>query len=124
MRPNRTEEPVHTIPRKTLCRTLGTLAISAAFVCANALPVAAQTPVHWSARAPAGVRHAGATVRVRLTATIDPDWHVYSLTQKPGGPTPLRITVPAGQPFTLGGTVTGPTPHVEFDPNFSMQVEM
>ncbi len=33
-----------------------------------------------------------------VTATMQPDWHVYSVTQAAGGPTPTRITVtgPAG----------------------------
>jgi thiol:disulfide interchange protein DsbD len=85
-------------------------------------PVRAQTPVHWAATS-AGTVAPGATVSAQIAATIDPGWHVYSLTQGPGGPIATRIALAAGQPFTLKGDPTGPAPHTEFDPNFGIQVE-
>jgi DsbC/DsbD-like thiol-disulfide interchange protein len=85
-------------------------------------PLMAQTPVHWTATS-AGKVVPGTTVSAQIAATIDPGWHVYSLTQGPGGPIALRITVASGQPFTLQGNPTGPAPHTEFDPNFGITVE-
>ena len=82
-----------------------------------------QTPVHWSA-SDAGIVAPGATVAARISAAIDPGWHVYSLTQGAGGPIAMRITLAPGQPFALKGTATGPAPHTAFDPNFGIQVEL
>lgn len=41
---------------------------------------------------------AAGTATLTVTATMQPDWHVYSITQAAGGPTPTKITVtgPAG----------------------------
>ncbi len=81
-----------------------------------------QTPVHWAASS-AGQIARGAHVAVHITATIDPGWHLYSLTQGSGGPIPTRITLAPGQPFTLQGDVGRPAPHTLFDPNFGISVE-
>ena len=55
----------------------------------------AQTParVQWSLRAesPTALR-AGTEVPITLVAAIEPGWHIYSLTQKSGGPIPLTIS--------------------------------
>jgi len=108
---------VSTISRRAVVIALTTLPVLAP----NA---AAQTPVAWTTRS-AKVRAApGAVVPVTISATIASGWHIYSLTQGQGGPFPMRITVPAGQPFTLGGDVEGPVPRVELDPNFGIEVEM
>jgi thiol:disulfide interchange protein DsbD len=61
-------------------------------------------------------------VTVRLTATIDDGWHLYSTTQPPGGPVPTRIAV-ASPGFLLDGTVQFPKPSVHPDPNFGINVE-
>lgn len=85
--------------------------------------VAQEQPVIWSATAPTTPIARGSVVIVRLTARIDGGWHVYSLTQGPGGPVPARISVPPGQPFTLADSVKGPPATKRFDPNFGLAVE-
>src|SRR5438067_2094404 len=81
-----------------------------------------QDPVHWTAVGPARVRP-GATFDVTLTATIDDEWHVYSVTQGPGGPIPTTIAVPGAQPFARAGAVRGPAPTRAFDQNFDIETE-
>jgi len=63
----------------------------------------------------------GATVLGRLEATIDPAWHMYSLTTPPG-PIPTTITIdnsPAVDKFTI----FQPPPIRKFDPNFNGDTE-
>ena len=87
----------------------------------------AQTParVQWSLRAesPTALR-AGTEVPITLVAAIEPGWHIYSLTQKSGGPIPLTISVPAGDPFVLSGAVTGPKPEIENDATVGIPIEL
>ena len=87
-----------------------------------AVPLVAQAPVHWTASS-AGTVAQNATVAAHISAAIDAGWHMYALTQGPGGPIATRITVASGQPFTLQGEPTGPAPRREFDPNFGITVE-
>lgn len=81
-------------------------------------------PVVWTA-APVSARAVtpGETVTIRLSAAMDQGWHVYSITQGPGGPIPTRIAVAAGQPFALIDVVQGPRPMTKFDQNFGITVE-
>jgi thiol:disulfide interchange protein len=89
-----------------------------------AAPAAAQTPVHWSLKVtPASPVKPGATLTATATASIDAGWHVYSLTQGPGGPRALEITLPKSTVFASGGTPTSGDPLRAFDPNFNMETE-
>jgi thiol:disulfide interchange protein DsbD len=82
-----------------------------------------ENPVKWSlAEGPTNVAP-GAPFELALTARIDPGWHLYSITQPPGGPIQTRITIPADQPFGLAAAPAGPAPTKQFDPNFSMETE-
>ncbi len=104
-------------------RTLYRSSVGAALIAViGATLLTAQTPVHLTV-SDAGEVEQGAEVAAHLSATIDPGWHVYSLTQGPGGPIALRITVAPGQPFTLQSVPTGPAPRTEFDPNFGITAE-
>jgi len=63
----------------------------------------------------------GATVLGHLEATVDPEWHMYSLTTPPG-PIPTTIKTdnsPAVDKFT----VFEPPPIRKFDPNFNADTE-
>jgi len=88
---------------------------------------AAQAPdnvVLWSARlASERPLKAGQKVAAVLDASIEPGWHVYAITQPPGGPTRTQISVPMGQVVKLAGNITGPKPQSAYDSTFSMQVE-
>jgi thiol:disulfide interchange protein len=80
-------------------------------------------PVTWSLRDGPKQVEAGGTFDLELTARIADGWHLYSISQPPGGPTQTRITVPQGQRFSLEAAPAGPPPRREFDPNFSMETE-
>ena len=95
---------------------------------AAAMPVVAtaQTPVpvQWSiAPLPANTATSAKPIDATLTAVIEEGWKVYSLTQAPGGPVALVITVPKEQRFSTAGPAAGPLPHVAFDPNFNFDTE-
>lgn len=82
------------------------------------------TPVvaTWSA-APARATTRGpgqATIRIR--GNIISRWHVYSMTQKPGGPKPLSFELEPARGFSIGA-VGGPKPQHAFDPEFKMETE-
>lgn len=99
------------------------IAILSALACA-APSASAQTPVHWTAAAPAVVA-SGAVTNVKLKASIDDGWHIYAVNQGPGGPVPTRITLASGQPFSLAGLVTATSvPRTQFDSSFGINVMM
>jgi len=82
----------------------------------------AQDPIKWSLGKPPASVKPGQTFTIDLTAHIDEGWHLYALTQ---GPPPIatRITVPAGQMFTLDGTIDAPPPHTAMDQSFGIETE-
>ncbi len=85
---------------------------------------AAQTPVHWSLKvSPSGAVAPGATITATATAEIDAGWHVYALTQGPGGPHALEVSVQKSPVFSMSGRPTSPAPTKAFDPNFNMETE-
>jgi thiol:disulfide interchange protein DsbD len=85
---------------------------------------AQERPVVWSVAPVTSPVVRGAVMVVHLTARIDDGWHMYSITQGPGGPIRTQITVPTGQPFALADTIGGPVVVKRFDPNFGINVEM
>jgi thiol:disulfide interchange protein DsbD len=75
--------------------------------------------VQWSAAAAAAD---GATVKVRLTATIQSGWKLYALTQPKGGPKPLAIEVADGAPFTISQKqIAAPKAKTLKDENFNLE---
>jgi DsbC/DsbD-like thiol-disulfide interchange protein len=98
--------------------------VGAALAVVCAMPVNAQErPVIWTAAASPAAVAPGGTTTVQLKARIDQGWHVYSISQGPGGPIPTRIALAPGQPFELIGAVRGPAPETRFDSNFGINVE-
>ena len=82
-------------------------------------------PVAWSLKGPALTKpvRVGSKFSAQLSADIGGGWHLYSLTQPPGGPNPTRVAVPAGQPFKLAGAIKAPRPTIKFDENFQLDTE-
>jgi thiol:disulfide interchange protein len=81
----------------------------------------AQTPnpVSISGRLePAQVKQ-GQRAKILVTAKIDPGWHLYSLTQPPGGPIATKITIDDGNPLQMDGKPQQPKPKRAVDPNFT-----
>jgi len=83
-------------------------------------------PVKWTlvgAKAPREVA-AGRAVPITVQADIAKGWHIYSLTQKPGGPIPLRIELSGAPDVVVRGVIKAPTPEKYFDKNFGMTTEL
>jgi thiol:disulfide interchange protein len=97
-----------------------------ALACAGFAPAAEargaqDDPVAWSAKAVTKGLRPGATFDVAITGVADEEWHVYSVTQGPGGPIPTTIAV--RPPFARSGAIRGPDPASAFDPNFEIKTE-
>ncbi len=58
-----------------------------------------------------------------VKASIEEGWHLYSLTQPPGGPIKTTISVTESSSFAQAGEVRQPEPQVQFDPNFEINAE-
>ena len=83
-------------------------------------------PVIWSLAAPAMRDAPGSSVLgvAALQARIAPGWHLYSMTQPPGGPRATRIEIAAGSAFRLAGAVRRPAPDTIPDANFGIMSEV
>jgi len=66
----------------------------------------------------------GRTVPVTLQADIAKGWHIYSLTQKPGGPIPLTIQLIDPADVIVRGVIKAPQPERAFDKNFGIETEL
>lgn len=83
-----------------------------------------EDPVQWSLSSGAAKAPPGSTVTLRLTAKIDPGWHIYSMT-----PTPDNVPIPttaslADSPAVESSVVHQPTPEKKLDPVLNYAVEM
>lgn len=108
-----------------LTRAVPSVAILSALACTAAPRASAQKPVTWTAAVPSGAIAPGGEATVKLHATIADGWHIYAINQGPGGPTPTRITLAAGQPFAMAGAIkVAPSPRTEQDESFGVQVLM
>ncbi|RFP64659.1 disulfide bond formation protein DsbD [Hymenobacter lapidiphilus] len=77
-------------------------------------------PVKWSFGAkPTG----GANATLSFTANIDPNWHIYSLSVKPGGPVATSISFEKGTGYVLTGKpVEATKPHTAYEELFGMEI--
>jgi hypothetical protein len=78
-----------------------------------------ETPVKW---AYAAKRISATEAVVFIRATIDPEWHIYSLNQKDGGPVKTSLTFPASKDYVLVGKASEPTPATKFEKAFGIDV--
>ncbi len=76
--------------------------------------------VHWQLEVPASAAP-GAKILVKLTAAVDPDWHLYSLTTPQPGPIATTIKMDPGGVASY--RVFQPKPEVTFDANFGRETE-
>ncbi len=98
------------------------LSILAACViwCVTPAPAQVTDHVHWQLEAPAAVAPS-AKILAKLTATIDPEWHLYSLTTPQPGP--IATTIKMDDAAVASYRVFQPKPEVKFDPNFGRDTE-
>jgi thiol:disulfide interchange protein DsbD len=89
-----------------------------------ACETAPESPVRWAIVDGAETTVAsGQTVNVVVEADIREGWHVYSLTQKPGGPIPLHIELVGAADVSVQGAIRAPTPITKFDRAFGLETE-
>ena len=67
---------------------------------------------------------AGRVIDVVIAADIAEGWYIYSLTQKPGGPYPLRIQLTGAGDVGLRGAIKAPKPVTKFDANFGIETQL
>jgi thiol:disulfide interchange protein len=100
-----------------ILRILGALLLLSA-----SLFAAAQDPVQWTLTLdPASASPGGQTLG-RLTAKIEPGWHLYSLSTPKGGPNPTTIAL-AENPAVASVKIFQPAPERKYDPNFQLDTE-
>ena len=83
-------------------------------------------PVRWMVVG-GGATHtvpSGRTVPVTVQAQIAKGWHIYSISQKPGGPIPLSIRLVDSSDAVIRGVIKAPRPERQFDKNFGIETEL
>jgi hypothetical protein len=81
-------------------------------------------PVQWAGSViPTTPVKQGSAVAIELTAEVQQGWHVYGLTQTPGGPTPLRVTLDENEVAQIVGLKSGTAPGKKHDPSFDLDTE-
>src|SRR5215472_10561005 len=82
-----------------------------------------QELVHWTLSSDSSKVAPGSTAVLKLTAKIDPGWHMYSLTATPAdGPNATTIAL-AENTAVASAQVYQPKPDRKFDPNFKFDTE-
>ena len=100
--------------------TVVTVSLLMIVACKRDPEIVSQNPVNWTVSSVSGLLQPGSTDTVRFAAALDSGWYIYSLTQKPGGPTPMSVTIAPSPPYTLVGDVVGPKPLLIFDKEFGI----
>lgn len=104
---------------------LSLLAVPLAF--AVALSAQTKSPAKWNLIPEASKAAPGAVVGAKLNLELEGEWHMYSLTTPPPGPTggPITTTIqaPPDHPVVERIEVFYPAPDRKFDPNFSIETE-
>ena len=83
-------------------------------------------PVRWTVVGGGALRSVviGRTARITVQADIAKGWHIYSLTQRPGGPIPLRLDLLGPADVLVRGVIDAPKPDRTFDKNFGIETEL
>jgi thiol:disulfide interchange protein len=83
---------------------------------------AAEDPVQWTLAFDSNAAPPGSHVLAKFTGTIQPHWHVYSLTTPPGGPNPTTASI-ASNPAVAGFKIYQSKPVRKLDPSFGIDTE-
>jgi hypothetical protein len=83
-------------------------------------------PVKWTVIGGSAARplQMGRSTTIEVRADIANGWHIYSLSQKPGGPIPLRLKLSGAGDVSIRGVVKAPKPERTFDKNFGIETEL
>ncbi|MGP0071428.1 MAG: protein-disulfide reductase DsbD family protein [Bryobacteraceae bacterium] len=84
--------------------------------------IAAEDPVQWALTFDAKSAAPGSHVLAKFTGTIQPHWHVYSMTTPPGGPNPTTASI-AQNPVVAGFQIYQAKPVRKLDPSFGIDTE-
>jgi thiol:disulfide interchange protein len=86
---------------------------------------AQEHPIQFAVRSPTGTLQVrgGDSVAIAVRATIPPRWHLYSLTEPPGGPIATTIGIGPASLARASGTTRASLPTIALDPNFGIQTE-
>lgn len=79
-------------------------------------------PVKWTLTAGVSKVKAGGSIPLKLTATLEPGWHLYAPSTPPGGPIPTTLKLLENS-MVENFTVQEPAPARKFDENFKVDVE-
>jgi thiol:disulfide interchange protein len=96
--------------------------ISVFFLALVSLFAAAEDPVQWTLTFDSKAAAPGSHVLGKLTGTIQPHWHVYSMTTPPGGPNPTKAGL-ADNPAVAGFKIYQSKPVRKLDPSFGIDTE-
>jgi hypothetical protein len=81
-------------------------------------------PVQWSGSTiPKTSVVQGSTIEIDLSAEVQEGWHVYGLTQAPGGPTPLHVTLDENEVIQTFSIKSGTASVKKHDPSFDLETE-
>jgi DsbC/DsbD-like thiol-disulfide interchange protein len=99
------------------------LVIASITISLKAAPQGGQPdPVQWALTLKSDSVKPGGKVLATLTATIQPGWHMYSLTTPKGGPNPTTVTL-ADNPAIAGLKIFQPKPTSQMDSAFKLETE-
>jgi thiol:disulfide interchange protein len=79
-----------------------------------------ERPVRWTLEADSAAVAASREWSVRLVASVDRGWYLYSPLQPPGGPIALSIELAQPSEFELAGDIAIPRPRRYADRNFNI----
>jgi thiol:disulfide interchange protein DsbD len=96
--------------------------VSVFFLALASLFGAAEDPVQWTLTFDTKSAAPGSHVLAKFTGTIEPHWHVYSMTTPPGGPNPTTAKI-ADNPAVAGFQVYQAKPVRKLDPSFGIDTE-
>ena len=105
--------------RILLCRTTGRYLVGLILACSAFAQ--RPDPAKWSLSLEHPSAAPGSSVLARLTAKIEPSWHMYSLST-PTGPIPTTLRL-VDNPAVDGYQIYQPKPTVAFDPSFKVNTE-
>src|SRR5439155_15618600 len=84
---------------------------------------AQERPITWAARVEPRTVAPGGRARIELSATVPYGWHLYSLTEPPGGPIATSIALLERGDISAAGPITAPPPDRLPDRNFQIITE-
>ncbi len=96
--------------------------LSVFFLTLVSIFAAAEDPVQWTLTFDSKSAAPGSHVLAKFTGTIQPHWHVYSMTTPPGGPNPTTASI-AENPAVAGFKIYQAKPERKLDPSFGIDTE-